>query len=100
MPFSTLARIAAVISDMASPCAGRSVYDAISKSQTLTQATQLSEARFAMMSEKPINKRISKATRRVRHGMRRRKAAELAKLAGKVPIRLTQKALRALRGDR
>lgn len=32
--------------------------------------------------------------------VRRRKAAELARLAGKVPIRLTQRALRAMREDR
>jgi Arc/MetJ family transcription regulator len=32
--------------------------------------------------------------------VRRRKAAELAKLAGKVPIRLTQRALRAMREGR
>lgn len=32
--------------------------------------------------------------------VRRRRAAELAKLAGKVPIRLTQRALRAMREGR
>jgi Arc/MetJ family transcription regulator len=32
--------------------------------------------------------------------VRRRKAAELAKLAGKVPIRLTQRALRVMREGR
>lgn len=32
--------------------------------------------------------------------VRRRKAAELAKLAGKVPIRLTQRALRMMREGR
>ncbi|TMI81207.1 MAG: type II toxin-antitoxin system VapB family antitoxin [Bacillati bacterium ANGP1] len=32
--------------------------------------------------------------------VRRRKAAELAKLAGKVPIRLTQRALRGMRKGR
>ena len=32
--------------------------------------------------------------------VRRRKAAELAKLAGKVPIRLTRRALRAMRKGR
>ncbi len=32
--------------------------------------------------------------------VRRRKAAELAKLAGKVPIRLTQRALRVMRKGR
>jgi len=32
--------------------------------------------------------------------VRRRKAAELAKLAGKVPIRLTRRALRVMRAGR
>lgn len=32
--------------------------------------------------------------------VRRRKAAELARLAGKVPIRLTQRALRTMRAGR
>jgi Arc/MetJ family transcription regulator len=32
--------------------------------------------------------------------VRRRRAAELAKLAGKVPIRLTRRALRAMRAGR